>query len=469
MTHAISLVELPKLYENMDEATIGPWLCAVGDKVSKDDVLVELITDKTVVEFESPAAGVVLAIYAQEKSTVPLGYVLCAIGPADAAAPDVSSVNEQKMTEHLSRNATLVDVSALMDAATPPPASKPSFKAAPAAKIFARQQGIDLADVATFCQREMIHRKDVENFIAQQAQPATDAAAPAAPATPATPAVPVATSTATPAAAAPSALTKPAAAFQLPPMDPAAPLRDKVALITGASGGIGSATARRLGAAGASVALHYHRGSAAAEQLQQELSAAGINCALFQADLALADSAKQLVDEVIAHFGHVDILVNNAGMLADAPLSFMSDELWQNCLDINLSAPFRLLRAVSMPMARQRWGRIINMCSDAGRMGSANRSNYAAAKEGLVGLTRSAARELAGLGIRVNAVSPGFIDSAMTANIKDKKRQELIKEIPVRRFGQDSEVAELVCFLSSPAVDYITGQVISIDGGLFMG
>jgi 3-oxoacyl-[acyl-carrier protein] reductase len=127
------------------------------------------------------------------------------------------------------------------------------------------------------------------------------------------------------------------------------------------------------------------------------------------------------------------------------------------------------MRAAAMTMARQRWGRIVNISSDAALMGSANRSNYAAAKEGLVGLTRSAARELAGLGIRVNAVSPGFIDSAMTATINDKKRQELAKDIPVRRFGRDSEVAELVCFLCSPAVDYITGQVISIDGGLFMG
>jgi 3-oxoacyl-[acyl-carrier protein] reductase len=240
-------------------------------------------------------------------------------------------------------------------------------------------------------------------------------------------------------------------------------------LITGASGGIGSATARRLAAAGAAIAIHYHASAEAATRLQEELTAAGAACALFQADLAAPDSAKKLVDDVIAHFGHLDILVNNAGMLADATLSFMSDQQWQSCLDINLSAPFRLMRAVAMPMARQRWGRIVNMSSDAGRLGSANRSNYAAAKEGLVGLTRSAARELAGLGIRVNAVSPGFIDSAMTATINDKKRQELAKDIPVRRFGRDSEVAELVCFLCSPAVDYITGQVISIDGGLFMG
>lgn len=443
MTNDITLVELPKLYENMDEATIGPWQCAVGGTVKAGDILVELITDKTVVEFEAPAAGVLLAIYAQEKSTVPLGYILCAIGPAQASAPDVSSVNEQKMTTHLSENAMQVDISALITTPAAPAEEKPNFKAAPAAKAFAKQQRIDLAEVAAFCKRGMIHRKDVEDFIKQQQA-----------AEPTTPVAPAASS-----APAPQPIV----------VDPAAPLRDKVALITGASGGIGSATARRLAAAGATIAIHYHSGSEAATRLQSELSENGATCALFQADLAAPDSAKKLVDEVIARFGHLDILVNNAGMLADAPLSFMGDQQWQNCLDINLSAPFRLMRAAAMPMARQRWGRIVNMASDAGRLGAANRSNYAAAKEGLVGLTRSAARELAGVGVRVNAVSPGFIDSAMTAVINDKKRQELCKEIPVRRFGRDSEVAELVCFLCLPTVDYITGQVISIDGGLFMG
>lgn len=446
MTNDITLVELPKLYENMDEATIGPWLSAIGEKVKTGDVLVELITDKTVVEFEAPADGVILAIYAQEKSTVPLGYILCAIGPAQAAAPDMTSTNEQRMTAHLSKNAMQVDVSALMATPAAAPEEKPSFKAAPAAKMYAKQAGVDLAAVAAFCKRDMIHRKDVEDFIKQQQQPAALAIA-----------------------APPAAIAAPVPLSQPVVVDPAAPLRDKVALITGASGGIGSATARRLAAAGAAIAIHYHAGADAATRLQKELTAAGASCALFQADLAAPDSAKKLVDDVIAHFGHLDILVNNAGMLADATLSFMSDQQWQSCLDINLSAPFRLMRAVAMPMARQRWGRIVNMSSDAGRLGSANRSNYAAAKEGLVGLTRSAARELAGLGIRVNAVSPGFIDSAMTATINDKKRQELAKDIPVRRFGRDSEVAELVCFLCSPAVDYITGQVISIDGGLFMG
>jgi 3-oxoacyl-[acyl-carrier protein] reductase len=175
------------------------------------------------------------------------------------------------------------------------------------------------------------------------------------------------------------------------------------------------------------------------------------------------------VQDVLAKWGRIDILVNNAGRLNDATVSFMTDEQWASSIELNLNAPFRLMREVSMPMARQRWGRIVSLASDAGRMGSANRSNYAAAKEGLVGLTRSAAREMAGLGIRVNAVSPGFIESPMTANIPPVKMKDILREIPTRRLGKPQDVAALVAFLCSDEADYITGQIISIDGGLFMG
>ncbi|MBQ6474346.1 MAG: SDR family oxidoreductase, partial [Victivallales bacterium] len=157
------------------------------------------------------------------------------------------------------------------------------------------------------------------------------------------------------------------------------------------------------------------------------------------------------------------------GCIADSTIAFMSDEQWNLCLEVNLTAPFLLTRAAVMGMARNRWGRIVNLASDAGRMGAANRANYAAAKAGLEGFTRSAARELAGLGIRVNAVAPGFVEGPMTAAIQDKRRQELLHNIPARRFGRPEEVAALVSFLSSDSADYITGQIISIDGGLFMG
>ena len=443
-----TIIELPKLYENMDEATIGPWQVKVGQAVKKDDFLVELITDKTVSELEAPENGTVLAIYAEEKSTVPHGYALCAIGAAGEAAPDVAAANEAKVAAHLKATAGGID---LGDFASKAPAAevKPAFRAAPAAKVFARQQGVELADVAAFCKRDMIHRKDVEDYIASKQTPAAESK----------PAAPVAK---------PAAAAAPKAAPIV--VNPLGGQKGRVALITGATGGIGVAIARRLAADGATLALHYRSNPDAAAKLADELRAAGATCETFQADLAAkeGDPAKELVNAVVVKFGRLDILVNNAGILNDATVSFMSDEQWTDTLNMDLTVPFKLIRAAAMNMARQRWGRIVNMASDAGRMGSANRSNYAAAKEGLVGLTRSIARELAGLGVRANAVSPGFVETNMVSNITDKRRAELYREIPCRRFAKPEEVAALIAFLCSDDADYITGQVISINGGLCM-
>ena len=445
-----TIIELPKLYENMDEATIGPWQVKVGQAVKKDDFLVELITDKTVSELEAPENGTILAIYVQEKSTVPHGYALCAIGAEGEAAPDVAAANEAKVAAHLKATAGGID---LGDFASKAPAAeeKPAFRAAPAAKVFARQQGVELADVAAFCKRDMIHRKDVEDYIASKQAPAAEAKPAAAPE-----AKPAAT------AAAPKAAPI--------VVNPLGGQKGRVALITGATGGIGVAIARRLAADGATLALHYRSNPDAAAKLADELRAAGATCETFQADLAAkeGDPAKELVNAVVVKFGRLDILVNNAGILNDATVSFMSDEQWIDTLNMDLTVPFKLIRAAAMNMARQRWGRIVNMSSDAGRMGSANRSNYAAAKEGLVGLTRSIARELAGLGVRANAVSPGFVETNMVSNITDKRRAELYREIPCRRFAKPEEVAALIAFLCSDDADYITGQVISINGGLCM-
>lgn len=443
----VTIVELPKLYENMDEATIGPWQVQLGQQVRKGDFLVQLITDKTVEEFEAPADGVLLKIYATEKSTVPHGYALCAIGEAGAEAPDLSAANEAKVAEHLKANAGGIDVSALGLSAPAPVAAKPTYKAAPAAKIFARQQGVDLAAVAAFTGRDMVHRKDVEDYLAsRQTAPAAPAAAvEPAPAAPAPVAAPVVVAEPTKAAA------------------------GRVALVTGATGGIGAAIVRRLAKDGVAIAIHCHSDVKAAEALKDELTAAGVSCAVFQSDLAGAPgNCQALVDAVTAAFGRLDILVNNAGRLADGPLAFTTDEQWNGVMELCLTVPFRLMRACAMSMSRGRWGRIVNMSSDAGRMGSANRSNYSAAKEGLCGLTRSAALELGGMGVRVNAVSPGFVDSPMTAGIPDKRRADIIRTIPVRRFGKPEEVAELVAFLCSDKADYITGQTISINGGLCM-
>jgi len=441
----VTIVELPKLYENMDEATIGPWQVQLGQRVSAGDILVELITDKTVAEFESPVAGTVLRIYGTEKSTVPHGYALCAIGDDGAEAPDLTAENEAKVAAHLKATAGdgSLDVASLLGSAPAVQEAKPTYKAAPAAKAFARANNVDLAAVAAFCGREMIHRKDVEDYLASKGGGSSEA--PAAPSTP---------------AAAPAASPAPAAVT-------VADSR-RVALVTGATGGIGQAIVRKLAADDAAVAIHYHSDAAKAESLKAEIISAGGQAEVFQANLGEPGASQTLVTAVEACFGRIDILVNNAGCLADAMVAFTSDEQWSKVLNLCLTVPFELIRACGMGMARRRWGRIVNMSSDAGRMGSANRSNYSSAKEGLCGLTRSVALELAGMGVRVNAVSPGFIDSPMTAVIPETRKRELVKTIPVHRFGKPEDVAELVAFLCSDKADYITGQVISVNGGLCM-
>ena len=423
----VTLVRIPRLYENMDEATIGQWRCNLGDRLKEGDALVELITDKTVIDFEAPVGGTLLAIYAQSKSTVPFNYVLCAIGEEGSVAPDVSAENEQLLQAHLRENSLSLELETVEQQHESAP--KPQYKAAPAAKAFAKQEGINLDDVAAVCKRPMVHRKDVEDFIASRKQSA----------------VPTASASAAPAC------------------------DRRVALVTGASGGIGSAIARALAAKGNAIAIHCNNDVASAEKLAAELVSQGAVCAVLRANLSQPEAAKELVAQVMAHFGRIDILVNNAGCLADATVAFMSDQQWDSVLDLNLSAPFRLIRAVAMLMARNRWGRIVNIASAAGRIGSANRSNYASAKEGLLGLTRSVARELAGLGVRVNAVAPGFVDTNMTSGIQDKRRQDVLRDIPVRRFGKPEDIAAAVAFLASDEADYITGQCLSVDGGLVMG
>lgn len=245
-------------------------------------------------------------------------------------------------------------------------------------------------------------------------------------------------------------------------------LEGKTALVTGASRGIGRAIALRLAAEGADVAVNFAGSSAKAEEVKEAIIKMGRKAVAIQADVKDVSSVASMVEEVKKTFGRIDILVNNAGVTRDGFLMRMKDEDWETVIDTNLRGVFQCTKAVSKIMMKQRYGRIVNMASVVGLVGNAGQANYAASKAGVIGFSKSVARELASRGITVNMVAPGCIDTDMTAVLSDKVREAMLADIPLARVGKPEDVANAVAFLVSDEAAYITGQVINVDGGMVM-
>ena len=245
-------------------------------------------------------------------------------------------------------------------------------------------------------------------------------------------------------------------------------LDGKTALVTGASRGIGRAIALCLAAEGARVAINYAGNVKAAEEVKAAIEAAGGTAILCQADIADSAAVEAMVANVVKEFGTIDILVNNAGITRDTLLMRMKDEDFAKVLDTNLKGVFYCTKAISKLMMKKRSGRIVNMASVVGLVGNAGQTNYAAAKAGVIGFSKSAAKELASRGITVNVVAPGFIGTDMTAGLPESVKEKMLTDIPLGRMGEAEDVANAVLFLASDQASYITGQVVNVDGGMVM-
>ena len=244
-------------------------------------------------------------------------------------------------------------------------------------------------------------------------------------------------------------------------------LKEKIAVITGAARGIGKEIALKLANAGANIAI-CDVSEEALERAKVDIEATGRECFCAVVDVGSTESAEDMVNKTLDKFGKVDILVNNAGITRDALLMRMKEEDWDAVITVNLKGAFNFTKAVSRSMIKQRSGKIVNIASIIGIMGNAGQANYAASKAGLIGLTKSAAKELAQRGINVNAIAPGFIKTAMTDKLTSEQKQGMLNLIPLNTLGEPKDVANLVLFLSSDDSSYITGEVIKVDGGMVM-
>ena len=246
------------------------------------------------------------------------------------------------------------------------------------------------------------------------------------------------------------------------------PFAGRAGVVTGAARGIGRAIALELARRGASVAFNYAQSAEAAESLKSELEALGVGALAARCDVADTEAAAGMVKQVKDSFGRLDFLVNNAGITRDNLMMRMKEDEFDEVLRTNLKGTYLCTRAALRPMVRARWGRIVNVGSVVGLVGNAGQANYAASKAGIIGFTKSVAREVAQRGITVNAVAPGYVETELTGGLPEGVKEQILAQVPAARFGEPEEIAEVVAFLSGEGAGYITGQTLAVDGGMTM-
>lgn len=245
-------------------------------------------------------------------------------------------------------------------------------------------------------------------------------------------------------------------------------LKGKNAIVTGATRGIGKEIAKKLASLGANILINYRSNDNEAEVLKNELENMGVEIKVYKCDISNFEKVAEMINFAKEQFGKIDIMVNNAGITKDTLVLRMKEEDFNSVIDVNLKGVFNCIKAITPIMVKQREGSIINMSSVVGITGNAGQVNYSASKAGVIGMTKSLAKELGGRGIRVNAVAPGFIETDMTENLNEKYKEEIKKALPLKRLGKAEDVANLVAFLAGEESSYITGQVINVDGGMVM-
>ena len=242
----------------------------------------------------------------------------------------------------------------------------------------------------------------------------------------------------------------------------------RVAIVTGGGRGIGRAVAVRLANEGANVAISYRSNDVSAEEAAEEVRAAGVKCEVFKGDVASPEDVKALFEGVGEAFGRIDILVNNAGLTRDNLMMRMKEDEFDDVISTNLKGTYLCTRAALRPMIRARWGRIVNISSVVGLVGNPGQANYAASKAGIIGFTKSVAREVAQRGITANVVAPGYVETELTGSLPEKVKDQIRDQVPAGRFGEAGEVAEVVAFLAGDGAGYVTGQTLAVDGGMTM-